>query len=90
MSLMRAILLTGDYSGLPTDIFALLISTLIMITIASFTKALDRVVSVLLRYSTTTVLVVLPFGRLRVPNQAGIAARKLIEASTTNILVIAS
>jgi ABC-2 type transport system permease protein len=34
---MRAMLLTGDYSGLPTDILALLISTIVMITIASVT-----------------------------------------------------
>ena len=34
---MRAMLLTGDYSGLPTDIFALLISTTVMIAIASLT-----------------------------------------------------
>jgi ABC-2 type transport system permease protein len=34
---MRAMLLTGNYSGLPLDIFALLISTSIMITIASLT-----------------------------------------------------
>ena len=34
---MRSMLLTGDYSGLPTDIFALLISTTVMIAIASLT-----------------------------------------------------
>ena len=34
---MRAMLLTGDYSSLPTDIFALLVSTTVMIAIASLT-----------------------------------------------------
>ena len=34
---MRAMLLTGDYSTLPTDILALLISTTVMIAIASLT-----------------------------------------------------
>lgn len=34
---MRAMLLTGDYSGLPIDIMALVISTAILVTIASLT-----------------------------------------------------
>jgi ABC-2 type transport system permease protein len=34
---MRAMLLTGDYSGLPIDIVALLVSTIVLITIASIT-----------------------------------------------------
>lgn len=33
---MRSMLLTGDYSGLPLDIFVLLLSTVLFISSASF------------------------------------------------------